>query len=195
MTTGPPGWGLGSGLTTLSCKKTLVTETATKETTTTRHDGRPGVSTHTRMNGSGQSRKEATDRMEEVLHAKHKIRIGFWNVRTMYETGKLAQVTHEMRRYNLHILGISECRWTGSGRMCTNTGETVLYSGRDDNHHSEGVAVILKKGIEKSLLEWKAINSRLMKIRLKGRQINTTIIQCYAPTNDSRKVAKDEFYE
>ena len=68
------------------------------------------------MNGSGQSRKEATDRMEEVLHAKHKTRIGFWNVRTMYETGKLAQVTHEMKRYNLHILGISECRWTGSGR-------------------------------------------------------------------------------
>ena len=71
----------------MPCKKTLVTETATKETTTTRHDGRPCVSTDTRMNGSGQSRKEATDRMEEVLHAKHKTRIGFWNVRTMYETG------------------------------------------------------------------------------------------------------------
>ena len=29
-------------------------------------------------------------------------------MRTMYETGKLAQVTSEMKRYNLHILGISE---------------------------------------------------------------------------------------
>lgn len=26
----------------------------------------------------------------------------------MYETGKLAQVTSDMKRYNLHILGISE---------------------------------------------------------------------------------------
>ena len=48
----------------------------------------------------------------EVLSAKTKTRIGFWNVRTMYEAGKLAQITAEMRRYNLHMLGVSESRWT-----------------------------------------------------------------------------------
>ena len=100
------------------------------------------------MNVSGESRKETNDRKMEVLSAKTKARIGFCNVRTMYETGKLAQLTAEMRRYNLHILGISESRWTGSGRYRTNTGETVLYSGRDDNQHHEGVAIILRKGME-----------------------------------------------
>ena len=63
----------------------------------------------------------------------------------MYETGKLAQVTAEMRRYNLHILGISDCRWTGSVRLRTDTGETVLPSGREDDQHYQGVAIILKK--------------------------------------------------
>ena len=157
-------------------------------------DGLPETSKDTQMNGSGESQMEATDRMMEVLSAKTKTRIGFWNVRTMYETGKLAQVTAEMRRYNLHILGVSECRWTKSGRYKTSTGETVLFSGRDDQHH-EGVAIILKKGLEKSLMEWKPINSRLMKIRLKGKHINTTIIQCYAPTNDSEDENKSLFYE
>ena len=38
-------------------------------------------------------RMEATDRRMEVLSAKTRTRIGFWNVRTMYETGKLSQVT------------------------------------------------------------------------------------------------------
>ena len=58
----------------------------------------------------------------------------------MYDTGKLAQVTGEMRCYNLHFLGISESRWTGSGWYRTNTGETVLHSGRDDDQHHKGVA-------------------------------------------------------
>ena len=131
----------------------------------------------------------------EVLSAKRKTKLGFWNVRTMYETGKLAQVTAEMQRYNLHILGVSESRWTGSGRMKTSTGETVLYSGREDDQHHEGVAIILKKGTERSLVEWRPINSRLMMARLKGRHSNMTLIQCYAPTNDNDHEAKDAFYE
>ena len=55
----------------------------------------------------------------------------------------------------------------------------VLYSGRDDDQQHEGEAALLKKGMEKCLMEWKTINSMLMKIRKKGKHINITIIQCY----------------
>ena len=56
------------------------------------------------MNDRGKSRKEAADRKMEVLSAKCKTSIGFWNVKAMHETGKLAQATTEMRRYNLQVL-------------------------------------------------------------------------------------------
>ena len=74
------------------------------------------------------------------------------------------------------------------------SGETVLYSGRDDELHREGVAIILKKGADRSLLEWKPIDSCLIKARLKGKQNNLTLIQCYAPTNDSEDDLKDNFH-
>jgi hypothetical protein len=46
----------------------------------------------------------------------------------MCETGKTAHVAAEMRAYQLHILGISESRWTGSGQKSLVTGERLLFS-------------------------------------------------------------------
>ena len=146
------------------------------------------------MTTSGESQKETTGMKLEVMSAKTKTRIGFWNVRTMYETGKLVQVTTERRQYNLHVLGISESRWIGTERLKTASGERVLYSGWDDELHRVGLATILKKGADRSLLKWKPINSLLIKARLKGKQNNLTLIQCYAPTNDSEDDVKYNFY-
>ena len=39
--------------------------------------------------------------------------------------------------------------------------------------------------MEKCLIEWKPINTMLMKIRMKGKHINITIIQCYSLNNHS----------
>lgn len=71
----------------------------------------------------------------------------------------------------------------------------MLYSGRDNDQHHEGVAIILKKGMEKCLMEWKPISNKLLKIRVKGKHVNTTTIQCYAPTKDSEEEKKDALYD
>ncbi len=46
------------------------------------------------------------------LSLKNAIRIGAWNVRTLYEAGRTALVAREMEKYGLEILGLSEVRWT-----------------------------------------------------------------------------------
>ena len=94
------------------------------------------------MSDSGEKGRETTDKKREVLSAKTNTRIGFWNVRTMNETGKLSQVTVEMLCYNLCILGISESRCTRSDRCRTKTGERVLYSGSDDDQRHDQTLTI-----------------------------------------------------
>lgn len=79
-------------------------------------------------------------------------------------------------QYPLDILGVSESIWIGAGKMKTATGEIVHYSGRDDTQHLEGVAIILKKGMEISLMEWRPEKNRLMKARKRGKYTNITII-------------------
>ena len=49
-----------------------------------------------RMTDSGQSRKEAAVMTTGTVSAKTTTLIGFWNVQTMYEQGRMAQVIAEM---------------------------------------------------------------------------------------------------
>ena len=48
---------------------------------------------------------------------------------------------------------------------------------------------------EKPFIEWKPVNSRIIRVRLRGRHNNMRIIQCYAPTYDGDDEDKNLFYE
>ena len=113
----------------------------------------------------------------------------------MYETGKQAQVFREMKQNRLHILGVSDSRWTDFGRKTTRTGETIIFSGRRDGHHHEGVAIILGKTAAKSLIEYRPVNERFIRVRLRTKPVKTSIIQVYSPTNDAESDVKQDFYD
>lgn len=148
------------------------------------------------MTCDDESRKEVST-PTHLLSMKAITRIGAWNVRTMYETGKTAQVTKEMDNYKLQILGISECRWVGQGQQTLNSGHTILYSGHQDENlgHTEGVAIIVNKKTKKALIEWKPVSSRIITARFKSAVKNVTVIQCYAPTNIADEQNKLDFYD
>ena len=97
-------------------------------------------------------------------------------MKTSNSVGKTAQVLKEMQRYNLDILGISECRWSGSGRLKTQSGEIILYSGRDDNIHQSGVALVITKQAAGCLESWMPVGDRIMTARFASRFIKTTVV-------------------
>ena len=92
-------------------------------------------------------------------------------------------------------MGISESRWCGSGKLLLNTGETILYSGRDDDIHQHGVAIMLSREAARALINWTPIDERIIRARFHSRHVKLTLIHAYAPTNDADEETKDHFYE
>ncbi|XP_078682172.1 uncharacterized protein LOC144916725 [Branchiostoma floridae x Branchiostoma belcheri] len=105
----------------------------------------------------------------------------------------MAQLLKEFDEYQVNILGISEMRWTGSGKLC-NEGKTVLFSGHEDQHR-RGVGLILDKEASRALTGWKPVSDRIITARFQSRHGRTTIVQVYAPTDDAEESIKDQFYE
>ena len=138
-----------------------------------------------------------TRKPTELFSAKYTTKIGTWNVRTLYQSGKCAQAAKEMDRYKIDLLGLSEVRWNTSGMTCINTGHTIIYSGNNnpEDPHEEGVAFLMTRKSKKALLEWNPISPRIITARFNSRFQKTTFIQVYAPTNDAKDDDKEDFYQ
>ena len=197
-------WGFIAGLITRHKKKELITET-NDEINRLAGNGvgaasicipdEDYISAEDRtMMEVGESRKEAYSGMKMFTHPREKLKIGCWNVRTMYSIGKTAQVCREMRRYKIDVLGISECRWLECGKVNTIDHEVIIYSGKNDKHEY-GVAIILSKNAAKSLMSWKPVSDRIITARMYSKYIKATIVQTYAPQNESTEEEKNKFYE
>ena len=137
--------------------------------------------------------KCATGGTNNKIRGRDDIIIGTWNVRTLRAEGKLEELTHEMDRYNWHILGLCEMRWKHFGEMSTKEGHKVYYSGKADKHEY-GVGFLVHKNIVKTVMGCRPISSRLITIRLQAKPFNITIIQVYAPTSNHDDHEVENFY-
>jgi hypothetical protein len=61
------------------------------------------------------------------------MRLGTWNVRSLYRTGSLVTVSKELPKYRLDLVGVQEVGWEGSGTE--RAGEyTFFYGKRNENY-------------------------------------------------------------
>ena len=127
------------------------------------------------------------------INLRSKARIGTWNVRTLYQTGKLVNVIQEMNRCGISALGIAETHWTGKGHFTTATGELVIFSGSQD--HRAGVGVTLSKSVSNSMIAYRAISDRVLYVRIRAAPFNISLIEVYAPTTEATDEKVEEFYD
>ena len=133
-----------------------------------------------------------------LLSPRTTLRIATWNVRTLYQTGRVQQVAAEMKRLKIKLMGLCETRWPGTGMTRLQGGETIIYSGVAEGQrdsHTRGVGILMSKDTARALIEWEPVSERIIKARFKSRCQNTTVIQVYSPTNEASKEEKDAFYQ
>ena len=115
----------------------------------------------------------------KVQCCKEQYSIGTWSVRSMNQ-GKLEVVKQEIARVNTDILGFSELKWTGKGKV--NSGDHCIYYCGQESLRRNGVAIIVNKRVPNAVLGCNLKNDRMISVRFQGKPFSITVIQVYAPT-------------
>ena len=135
---------------------------------------------------------EVTGDRSKVQWCKKQYCIGTWNVRSMNQ-GKLEVVKQEMAGVSVNMLGISELKWTGMGEF--NWDDHYIYYCGQESLRRNGVTIIVNKRLWNAVLGCNLRNSRMISVCFQGKPFNITVIQVYAPTNNSEEGEVEWFYE
>lgn len=167
---GPPKRGLGVGPTTSPRKKKPVMKPQDMPRNGREKVRRPGK-----------------------LTKDNEFRLFTWNVRTLHRPGALKVLTDTLESYKADVTAIQEMRWIGS-KIIQKLNCDVYYSCHKDKHIF-GTGFIVSKRCKHIVLDFKPVNERICRIRLKGKFFNTSIINAHAPTEDKTDDIKEDFYD
>ena len=98
-----------------------------------------------------------------------------------------------MARVNVDILGIGKLKRTGMGEF--NSDDHYIYYCRQESLRRNGVAIVVNKRVQNTVLGCSLKNNRMISVRFQGKQFNITVIQAYAPTTKAEKAEVERFYE
>ena len=102
-------------------------------------------------------------------------------------------VKQEMATVNIHIIGISELKWTA---MCEfNSDDHYIYYCGQESLRRNGAAIIVNERVRNAVLRCSLKNDRMISVRLQGKPLNITVIHVYAPTSNTEEAEVEWFYE
>ena len=135
---------------------------------------------------------DATGDRSKVPCYKEQYYLGTWNVRSMNQ-GKLEVVKQEIARVNVGILAISGLKWTRMDEF--NSDDHSIYYCEQESLKRNGVAIMVNKRVRNAALGCNFKNDRMISVRFQGKPFNITVIQVYAPTNNTEEAEVERFSE
>ena len=86
--------------------------------------------------------------------------------------------------------GIAETHWTEEGKIIQEN-HTMIYAGGEK--HRNGVGIVMKNRVAKSMMGFWAISDRVIMMKLEAKPSNIKVMQVYAPTQDHDGEEIDKF--
>jgi exonuclease III len=92
-------------------------------------------------------------------------------------------------------------------RNTSNTGNKMVRKGKDrqnqlhtilrwgEKAREERNSIFSRRGIRNKIMQYEAVDGRISWIRIENKQANITIINAYAPTENSKEEEKTKFYD
>ncbi|XP_066902417.1 craniofacial development protein 2-like [Halyomorpha halys] len=97
--------------------------------------------------------------------------------------------------YHLDILGISEVKKKGNGKLKLPRDHTLMYSGvLKDTRAKEGVGITMRSNIFAKVEEWSLVSCRIPTMHTGISSKHLVFITIYAPTEDAEIFDKEQFY-
>jgi exonuclease III len=122
------------------------------------------------------------------------MRLGTWNVRSLYRAGSLKTVSRELARYKLDLVEVQVVRWEGGGTEPA--GEYTFFYGKGNENHELGTGFFfVHKRIISAVKRVKFVSDRMSYIILTGRWCYIIVLNVHATPEDKTDDVKGSFYE
>ena len=76
-----------------------------------------------------------------------------------------------------------------------NTDDHYIHYCGQESHRRNGVALIINKRVQNTVLGCDLKNDRMILVHLQGKPFSIIVIQVYAPTTDAKEAEVDQFYD
>ena len=113
----------------------------------------------------------------------------------MLRQGRLRSLANALRTAKLDITAVQETRWPVKDSMISGD-FTFFYSGKPDDSPREcGTGFMVFGRARDAVIGFNPIDERFSTLLVRGKFINYTLINAYAPTEEKDIEVKEVFYE